>query len=108
MNWQQVNWPLALFIYLGLLGMFGVIVYCTYFPIRFMRRQEDRKFYFHWLIALWSLVFLVSFVLPTLALFGIVPWSITDPAITTPLLMALVFMVFFPRIFQRMRGSPKT
>jgi hypothetical protein len=108
MNWQQLNWPVALLIYLGLFVMFGVIVYCSYFPIRFMKVPADRKFYFRWLLVLWSLSFLIGFVLPTLTLFGVLPnWSITDPANYAPLIMALVFMVFFPWIFRRMKASPK-
>jgi len=43
MTWQQANWPLALLIYLGLLAMFAVIVYCTYLPIRFMASPLVRR-----------------------------------------------------------------
>jgi hypothetical protein len=109
MSWQQMNWPLALLISLCLLGMFAVIVYCTYLPIRLMQVPADRKFHFRWLLALWSLTFLIGFVLPTLALFSVLPnWSITDPATTAPTLMALVFMVYLPWVFRRMRASPRT
>jgi len=107
MDWPQVNWPLALLIYLGLLAMFGVIVYCSYLPMRFMTVPGDRKFYFRWFLILWSLSFLIGFVLPTLTLFGVLPnWSITDPGFTAPTFTALVFMVFFSCVFQRMKASP--
>jgi hypothetical protein len=107
MTWQQVNWPLALLIYLGLLALFAVIVYCTYLPIRLMQVPAARKLYFRWLLVLWSVSFLVGFVLPTCTLFRILSnWSITDPAMTALPLMALVFMVYFPWMFQRMRASP--
>jgi hypothetical protein len=107
MNWQQINWPLALLIYGGLLAAFGVGLFCSYLPMRSMKVPADRTSYFRWLLVIWSLTFLVGFVLPTLTLFGILPnWSITDPATTTPLLMAVVFMFYFPWIFRRMKASP--
>jgi hypothetical protein len=108
MNGHQVNWPLALLIYLGLLGMFGLIVFCTYFPIWSMKEPATRRFYFRWLLVLWAATFVVGFVLPTCTLFGVLPnWSITDPATTAPLLMALVFMVFLPQMFRRIRASDR-
>jgi hypothetical protein len=52
---------------------------------------------------------IVGFVLPACMLFGILPnSSIAEPVITALTLMALVFLVYFPWMFQRLKASPKT
>ena len=108
MNWQQMDWPLALLIYGGLLAALAVGVYCSCLPMKSME-PAVRKLYFRWLLVLWSATFVVGFVLPTLTLLGVLRnWAITDPATTTPLLSALVFMFYFPWIFRQKMGSPKT
>jgi hypothetical protein len=107
MNGPQVSWPLALWTYLGLLALFAVIVYCTYLPIRLVQGPAARKLYVRWLLVLWPLTILVGSLLPTLAVVGALPnRSMTDPAMTAPTVVALVFMAYFPWIFLRGRASP--
>jgi hypothetical protein len=54
MNWQHMNWPLALLIDLGLLAMFVVELYWTYLPIKYMKEPADSRFHFRWLLGLQS------------------------------------------------------
>jgi hypothetical protein len=109
MNWQQMNWSLPLLISLGLLAIFVAMVYCTYLPVRYMKEPAVRKFHFRWLLALWSLWFVIGFVLPTLSLFGVLPsWLIADPAIILPACAAWIFLRYFPWLFDWKRTSTKT
>jgi hypothetical protein len=104
MDWLQTNWPMALLMYLGMLALFSMIVSLTYFPITFVKKPADRRFYFQWLLVLWVISFLGGFVAPTLTLFGVIPnRSLVDPPFTGSALIGLAFFGFLPWVMYRMR-----